>query len=216
MNKDEHDAYRIFRTIGSTGLVIFERDGILLRRQRLSRDFMLGDISNEFVEMLAHLRQLNVRFGFISDDRGMDAGSRGRPAFAALSRLLDGLLRIRHAVPDFWMAWPDFLQGTDAQSRGRDGQRQSPSVRMILHAIEWYGAEKQRTIFVCATAAGLIAANDADVIGIRYFGVQNDRVRLSRAETEPHPPPPAIPEIDRLRTQIERILGVGRRRKAWL
>jgi len=214
MNKDEHDAYRIFRTIGSTGLVIFERDGTLLKRQLPSRDFMLGDISNEFVEMLAHLRQLNVRFGFISDDRGMDAGSHGQTAFAALSRLLDGLLRIRGAVPDFWMAWPDFLRGTDAQRRGRDGQGQAPSVRMILHAIEWYGAEKRRTVFVYATTAGLIAANDADVIGIRYFGVQSDRVSLPRTETEPRPPRPAIAAIERLSAQIERILGLGRRRRA--
>jgi len=62
MNNDDSK----FRSIGSAGLVIFERDGTLLRRNNPPRDFMLGDISNEFVQMLQQLREMNVRFGFIS------------------------------------------------------------------------------------------------------------------------------------------------------
>lgn len=175
---------------------------------------MLGDISNEFVEMLEHLREADVRFGFISNDRGMDAVAKGRSAFTALSRLLNSLLRVRGAVPDFWMASPDFLQGRDTQRRIRDDQRLAPSVRMILHAVEWYEVEKERTLFVCATADGLVAANDADVIGIRYVGVRSGRISLLQTEIDAHPALCAITEIERLRAQIERILGLDRRRRA--
>ena len=80
MNSNE----RAFRRIGSIGLVIFERDGTLLRRNNPPRDFMLGDISNDFVLMLQHLRGIGVRFGFISDARGMDVGSHSPEEFAAL------------------------------------------------------------------------------------------------------------------------------------
>lgn len=70
MNNHAKYADRIFRRIGSTGLVIFERDGTLLRKTSPSGDYMLGDINEEFVEMLRHLRHLDARFGFISDERG--------------------------------------------------------------------------------------------------------------------------------------------------
>lgn len=52
----------ILRRIGSTGLVIFERDGTLLRLNNSTRDFMLGDVSNVFVQMLQQLREA----GFVS------------------------------------------------------------------------------------------------------------------------------------------------------
>ncbi|TBY96118.1 hypothetical protein E0H38_36925, partial [Rhizobium leguminosarum bv. viciae] len=95
MNNHAKYADRIFRRIGSTGLVIFERDGTLLRKTSPSGDYMLGDINEEFVEMLRHLRHLNARFGFISHERGMDAGAYGRSEFATLTELLDALLSIR-------------------------------------------------------------------------------------------------------------------------
>lgn len=214
MNNDEHDAYRIFRRIGSTGLVIFERDGILLKQHRPSKDFMLGDISNEFVEMLTHLRELDVRFGFISDDRGMDGGTHGKSAFTSLARLLDGLLDIRGAAPDFWIAWRDRPERKGTHRRHRVDRRLAPSADMIRHAIEWYRVDKHRTVFVYATAAGLVAANDADIINMRYVGVRSERIPLPQMTIEIHPPQLEISEIERLRGQIERILGLDRRRRA--
>ena len=98
MNNQSKYADSIFRRIGSTGLVIFERDGTLLRKTP-SGDYMLGDVNEEFVEMLRHLRHLDARFGFISDERGMDAGTYGRSEFATLTELLDALLRVRGAMP---------------------------------------------------------------------------------------------------------------------
>lgn len=97
-----------FRKIGSRGLVIFERDGILLRRSIPPRDFTLGDVNAIFVRMLQQLRQKDVRFGFISDARGMTVGTQGTPEFLALTRILDDLLKVREVVPDFWMTWGGF------------------------------------------------------------------------------------------------------------
>ncbi len=205
MNNDDNK----FRSIGSAGLVIFERDGTLLRRNNPPRDFMLGDISNEFVQMLQQLREMNVRFGFISDARGMDAGSHGRSEFAALIGLLDELLCVRRAMPDFWMAWSGFPQGIRSDRRRRVG------AEMILRAIEWYGIQKKETIMVTSTAAGLFAANVADVMSIKYSGLRSDRSMPHQRETEPQfPSPSMIVDPRRLRVEIQRILGLSRRRSA--
>ena len=192
MNNDDNK----FRSIGSAGLVIFERDGTLLRRNNPPRDFMLGDISNEFVQMLQQLREMNVRFGFISDARGMDAGSHGRSEFAALTQLLDKLLRVRGAMPDFWMAWSGFPQTSGSPRQDPGDRRRRDGAGPIHQAIEWYGVDKKEAMFVSSTAAGLFAANVAGVTSIQY------------------PSPSGITDTQRLRAEIQRILGLGRRRSA--
>jgi histidinol phosphatase-like enzyme len=175
-----------FRKIGSTGLVVFERDGTLLRRISPRRDFTLGDISNEFVQMLKQLRDVDVRFGFISDARGMDAGSRGGSEFAALTTRLDELLRIREAMPDFWIASRIFPQGSEAVVQAGDERRTKdgadPISAMIQRAIEWYGVDKKETIFVSSTAAGLLAADDADISAIPHSSLRGDRTTVLESD----------------------------------
>lgn len=108
------------RKLGTTGLVIFERERTLLRQSSPTADLMLRNISAEFVELLVRLRQRNIRFGFISDDRGMNAGSYGQTEFEALSRLLDGMLNIRGAMPDFWIASRRIRIGSEAKKTLQD------------------------------------------------------------------------------------------------
>ncbi|MEH0295473.1 hypothetical protein V6R98_24990 [Agrobacterium sp. CCNWLW71] len=208
-----------FRKIGSTGLVIFERDGTLLRRTSPPSDFMLGDISNEFVQMLKQLRESDVRFGFISDARGMDVGSHGRSEFAALTGRLDELLRIRKAMPDFWTAWGIFAQerGTVVQAEEERRIRNGAGLiaGMILEAVEWYGVDRHEAIFVYSTAAGLLAANDADISAVRYSGLPADRTIPPLIEMEQqYLSPPDTVDIQRLHAGIQRILGLSRRRSA--
>lgn len=186
-----------------------------MRRDNPPRDFMLGDISNEFVQMLQQLREANVRFGFISDAIGMEVGSQGRSEFAALTRLLDQLLRVEGAMPDFWMAWSGFPQigGMALQDRGEPRRR--VGAEMIRRAIEWYGVEKKSTIFVSSTDADLLAAKDADITGIHYAGSKRNRTTPASVETESQfLSPPESRAIQRLRTEIERILGLRRRQSA--
>lgn len=208
-----------FRKIGSMGLVIFERDGTLLRRTSPPRDFMLGDISNEFVQMLQQLRGSDVRFGFVSDARGMDVGSHGRSEFEALTGRLDELLRIREAMPDFWIAWGIVAQGKGAVVQAGEEQRRRNGAGliagMILQAVELYGVDKQEAIFVNSTAAGLLAANDADILALQYSGLPADRTIPPLIEGEhQYLSPSETVDIQRLHVEIQRILGLSRRRSA--
>ncbi|QCL98247.1 hypothetical protein [Agrobacterium tumefaciens] len=150
-----------FRKIGSRGLVIFERDGILLRRSIPSRDFTLGDVNTIFVQILQQLRQKDIRFGFISDTRGMTVGTQGTPEFLALTRVLDDLLKVREVAPDFWMTWGTFRQARDDHSGTADAHT-------VFRAIEWYGVEKKEAILVCSTAEGRLAAVEAGITYMHY------------------------------------------------
>lgn len=214
MNSPGHDVHGIFRKIGSTGLVIFERDGLLLRQKRPSRDVILADINDEFVKMLKQLREFNVRFGFISNQRGMDASSHGRSESAALIRVLDELLSIRGGMPDFWMAWSEPPPGTESQYR--KDRRHKPRTGMILRALERYGVDKDKAIFVGSSVAGILAANDADVMGIHYSGWRSNETPAKGPEKEARrlASSPEITDVQRLRTTIEQILGLDRRRTA--
>lgn len=204
---------RSFRRIGSTGLVIFERDGTLLRRNNPPRDFMLGDISNDFVRTLQQLRLIGVRFGFISDARGMDAGSHGPAEFAALTGRLDKLLEIRNAMPDFWMTWSISPQVRREILQADEAQRETEGLisAMILHAVEWYGVDEKDAIFVNSTAVGLLAANSANISSIQYSGLPADRtIRAWQKMERQYFNPSATVNAQQLNTEIQRVLGLSR------
>lgn len=213
MNSNEKDpSYSAIRKIGTKGLVIFDRDGTLLRRKSPATDFKLGDVSTQFVEMLKEMRDLDVCFGFIADERGMDARSYGRSEFASLSRVLDQLLRIHSATPDFWISRRAIPRGRRREIRDQHERRQTIDTGLILRAIEWYGVDKSETVFVSNTAAGLLTAHDAGVTGIRYLNLQGDRAFLPRVGTTSREPTSSgALEIERLRHRIQRFLGVGTR-----
>lgn len=173
---------------------------------------MLGDISEEFVQILQQLRKIGVRFGFVSDGRGMDAGSHGRSAVAALTERLDELLRIREAMPDFWIAWDIFPQGSETafhsgqERRRRAGAGLVPG--MILQAVEWYGVEKKETIFVNSSAGGLLSANEAGIVAIQYTGLPADRTfEPSREVERQFCSQSETADTQRLHAEIHRILG---------
>lgn len=181
-----------FRRIGSRGLIILERDGTLLRRNIPSRDLTLGDVNNVFVQMLQQLRQKGFRFGFISDTRGMTAGTQGAPEFLALTNILDDLLRVRQAMPDFWLTWDTFHQAGEEHS-GTVG------ARTLLRAIEWYGVEKNESVLVSSTTEGLLAASEA---GIPYSHIPGGQLDHFPLQTNF----PESTAIKWLNTEIERML----------
>ncbi|QDG94548.1 hypothetical protein NIBR502774_18620 (plasmid) [Rhizobium sp. NIBRBAC000502774] len=184
-----------FRKIGSRGLIIFERDGTLLRRNIPSRDLTLGDVNNVFVQMLQQLRQNDFRFGFISDTRGMKARTQGTPEFLALTNILDDLLRVRQAMPDFWMTWDKFPHAGEDHS-GTAG------ARSLLRAIEWYSVEKKEGMLVGSTAEGLLAAGNANITCIHYSHIGGDQLDHFPLQTKS----PEITAIKWLNTEIERML----------
>ncbi|MBY5774851.1 hypothetical protein HFN63_33010 [Rhizobium leguminosarum] len=194
MDTYEHDVHCIFRRTGTTGFVIFERDGLLLRWRDPSSHLTLGDIDEDFVDMLRQLRNLNVRFGFISDRRGMDAWSYGRSEFAAVTRVLDELLSVREAIPDFWMAW-DSLSRAGTEVRHQDDQRPRPDGGMIQRATQWYDVDSRNAVFVGNSSRGIQAAKQAKIPGISYSACRNDKAT----------------EIQRLGDTIERMLRQGHR-----
>lgn len=155
-----------FRNIGSRGLVVFERDGTLLKERRLSKDLALGDISHPFIKLLRRFRRCGVRFGFISNDRGMDAARGGSIAATTLMELIDAILRTNSAEPDFWMAMP-FSQTADRPSNRKTQQFANPSL-MILRAVERYGIEREKAIFVGSSAECTQAASMAGLATINF------------------------------------------------
>lgn len=209
MQRNERVSNGAFRSIGSRGLVIFERDGTLLRRRSPSRSITLGDFSNEFASMLRELRHLNVRFGFISDGRGMDAKAVGRTDFADLTRLLDQLLRVRGAMPDFWIS-----RGVEVPSNGktRDEQKwqKNSDTELILRAIDWYCVDRKETIYVSSATAGRHVANEIGIAAVQYLCLRDDLTLFPRADLQAREPPfPEARETDWLRVQIQQILGLG-------
>jgi histidinol phosphatase-like enzyme len=214
MNKDAHDVYCIFRRIGSNGLVIFEQDDLLVRRKISLRNLMLGDINNDLVEMLKQLREQNVLFGFVSHQTGVAAGIRGWPEYVGLTRMLDDLLSVRGALPDFWVAWTGSAREDSVEFRNRRGTWRRRGAEMIWRAIDWYGIDKNKTVFVSSSSASTLAANDADITGIQYSGWRSDRTVPARpvAEACGLASPSEIMEVGRLRACLEQILGLAGRR----
>ncbi len=84
-------------------MVVFERDDILLKHKPQFKDQTLGDIDTDFVAVLRELRELDVRFGFISKHPTAPIDGRGRFDRATLTRQLDGILKVLGALPDFWI-----------------------------------------------------------------------------------------------------------------
>ncbi|KAF5881675.1 MULTISPECIES: hypothetical protein [Rhizobium] len=208
MNNHAKYADRIFRRIGSTGLVIFERDGTLLRKTSPSGDYMLGDINEEFVEMLRHLRHLNARFGFISDERGMDAGAYGRSEFATLTELLDALLSIRCAIPDFWVTWSDVPHASGTGLQRQADRQQEAGAGAIFQVMERYGIGRKETVFIGSSTAGSLAADDAGVSVIDYFNNRSEGTAQGAARKHvPNLSPPEATEVQRLRAKIQATLG---------
>lgn len=199
MKTDPYDVHCIFRRIGSTGLVIFERDDVLLMQKTPQRDLTLGDVNEDFVKALRQLRDANLRFGFLSDQRGMDAGSHGLFDFAALTRVLDDLLRTNGAVPDFWLGWAS--PAGNIKLHPRDLTTPKPLVASISKAMQWYGAAKTEVTFVGNSSAGLDAAKRSNIHGIWYSALLQGKV-----------PSTATTEAQRLTDLIARVLGLDQRR----
>jgi len=213
---EEHDLFCIFREIGSAGIVFLERDGILLKRQKSPTDIMLGDINSELVEMLKQLREQNIRFGFVSGRMDMTAGSHGRLGYMAVTRILDELLRIRGALPDFWIERRCPSERGRDEPNYRDATEDRGDARMLLQAIAWYGADRSNAVFVSNSTAAILEAKDTGITSIHYSGWRSHR----RDPSAPRQEIPSlsylqeIADVTSLRAIVERGLGLARPRTA--
>ena len=187
-----------FKKIGSTGLIVFERDGALLKTRRRSKDFSLNDINRPLIRLLMHLRKRGVRFGFLSGNRGMDAAYSGRPAAQTLIDLMNVILQMDRAEPDFWITMPLAKQGRDVKAQ----QVSTPAKfsLMLRQAMEWYGVPGRKVVFVGSASACAMAANTAGVSTVNYSAPP-----LSSGENQSA----YLPEIEQIETAIESILSSG-------
>ncbi|WP_151343669.1 hypothetical protein [Rhizobium leguminosarum] len=174
---------------------------------------MLGDINDDFVETLKQLRERRVRFGFISDQRGMDAGSHGKSEFVALTRVLDELLSVRGALPDFWIASGELPQRRGTEFQYRNDQEQAPSVDLILRAMNWYGADKDKAVIVGRSEAAILAASNANVASIKYSRRRSNRTCTIAVGAKIHEcvSPCEVSDLRELGAAIEQRLRLGRR-----
>jgi histidinol phosphatase-like enzyme len=165
----EHDRFSVFRNPDATYLFIFERDQTLLQTSPLA-SVSLGDINRDVVGILKQLRSRQIRFGFISNLRGMESGSEDRTDAASLTRILDEVLNTVGAKPDFWMAWrhTQSLEEGISQNNGQGSQ----TAAMIEQAIAWYGVEKSNCVFVGRLQKSLATAAD---LGIRTIPLTSSR-----------------------------------------
>lgn len=166
MDSDVFDMHCIRRRVGSTGLVIFERDDILLRHRPQFEDLTLGDIDANFVAMLQDFRNLDVRFGFITYHSPPRRKSRVRTDSATLTRLLDDLLRVTGALPDFWI-------GTACMStlRQRHGSQIRDELDLITKLTESYGADLDKLVLVRKAESPRVSAHPSGLTEIFYPGL---------------------------------------------
>ncbi|QRM47197.1 hypothetical protein [Rhizobium sp. BG4] len=165
MDSNVFDVHCIRRRVGSTGLVIFERDDILLRHRPQFEDQTLGDIDADFVAMLQDIRNLDVRFGFISHHPPALYESRVRIDSATLTRLLDDLLKVSGAPPDFWIHTACMSALRPRQGSHRDEND------LIGRLTDGYGADLNRTVVVRKAEALRVNAHPSGLTEIFYPGL---------------------------------------------
>lgn len=166
MDSDVFDVLCIRRQVGSTGLVIFERDDVLLRHKSQFEDQTLGDIDADFVAMLQDLRDLDVRFGFISHRSTPPVDTRVRIDSATLTRLLDDLLKVSGALPDFWI---DAACTSELRQRQRSPSRSE--LDLITKLTGWYEADLNRTVLVRKAEAPRDSPDTPGLTEIFYPGL---------------------------------------------
>lgn len=166
MDIDAFDVHCIHRRVGSTGLVVFERDDILLRHRPQFEDQTLGDIDADFVALIQELRELDVRFGFISRHPTLPIDGRGRFDRAALTRLLDAILEVSGALPDFW------IDAVCSSNLRRCQHLHSKSeLDLILKLTGWSKADLTTTVMVRKAEAPRVKSDTPELKEILYPGL---------------------------------------------
>lgn len=143
METDVLDVNGIRRQEGSVGLVIFEREDILLRHRPEFGDHTLGDIDPEFLAMLRDMRELSVRFGFIWQQTTFPSRFGAGIDNARFTQLLDDLLKVSGASPDFWVE-AIHSEGLDQPPRWPGASE----LNVILKLAEWYDVDPTMTVLV--------------------------------------------------------------------
>jgi hypothetical protein len=152
--------------------------------------------------MLKQLRQKDIRFGFISDTRGMTVGTQGRPEFLALTWILDDLLKVWEVVPDFWITWGTLRQARDDRSGIADAHT-------VSRAIEWYGIEKKEAMLVCSTAEGRLAGVEAGISYIHYSPMGGSHRNYITSDQSSTSLSPGNRGARWLNTEVERMLRLS-------
>lgn len=137
------DVHCIQRREGSVGLVIFKREDVLLRHRPQFADQTLGDIDTEFLAMLQDMRKLDIRFGFMSHHTTFPSDRVARIDSATLTRLLDDLLKVSGAAPDFW------IEAIHSPGPGEPRRwHETSELNVILKLTEWYEIDPTMTVLV--------------------------------------------------------------------
>ncbi|TAZ45279.1 hypothetical protein ELH75_36025 [Rhizobium leguminosarum] len=166
METDLLDLHCIQRRVGSNGLVIFERDDILLRRKTQFEDQTLGDIDAEFLAMLQNLRALDVRFGFIAHHATVPFDPHALMDRLTLTRLLDDLLKVSGALPDFWI---DAIFSSSLSQRPR--WPRASELDVISKLTESYKADPTTTVMVRKGELSRFTSNTPGGTEIFYPGL---------------------------------------------
>ncbi len=202
MTLDSHDFYCTFRSIGTTGIIIFERDNVLLKSRSCFADLTLGDINEKLIRYLRELRERNIRFGFISRDCPEDITLRG---------ILDTLLRVREASPDFWITAVGSPQDSRAKNPDADEMWRRIRVAAITYAMERYRINRSKAVFVSGTSSAFTVAKTAAIAAFQYSGLGNSRDSSAELAMAIHLPGllPVTGDVRELHAKIEQILGLS-------
>jgi hypothetical protein len=154
--------------LANAGIVIFERDNLLLQRSMPPRDFTLLDLDQAFVKMLSLLRRENVVFGFLSDQRGMDASSYGWHAYLRLIEVLDTLLGIQVAMPDFWITTGDGFRRPGPHRSFPDPVLGHRNLQTLLKFLRVDDRCIAAPLYISGSVVNADAANQTGFASIRY------------------------------------------------
>lgn len=173
----ELDQVNIYRRLNGNRLVIFERQGTLLRQKHGSRTLSLDDIDETLLHVLHRLRCSHFNFGFISDHGGVEDGQAGQQSASTLIHVLDGILGAYGASPHFWLAWPP--TAAPESSTHFANQKFLDTAGMIARILEHYDLEISKCVFVGTTLAGLAAAAGLGVDALQYSAFAESNVPKS-------------------------------------
>lgn len=151
------------------GLIILDRDGVLIKDTNYPCHYHEQHINLPLVQLLAELRLSGYRFGFASNQGGIGLGYYQWAEYQHLTTRLDRFMHHHGAAPDFWLACATHPQATQPEYRAPHSWRK-PGPGMLLHILAHLRLQSSQALFIGDRHTDMLAASHAGVTGLRYSG----------------------------------------------
>ncbi|MDC7872040.1 hypothetical protein TH60_21345 [Pantoea ananatis] len=150
------------------GLLILDRDGVLIRDTGYPHRIQDVEISFSLINFLHEIRQRGYAFGFASNQGGIGLGLYSWKCYEALTSYLDALMLQHNAQPDFWLACAAHPDSVISCLKKEEHEWRKPRPGMLLHAMRSFGCQANNSLFVGDRDSDMLAAARAGIKGVKY------------------------------------------------